>query len=181
MRSLTGAMQTAITAASLQPVWLVDLLLATPQYHTTHWRELTWSARTYVNTQLMDIGDADESSTLQIPTLDIQLTGVDQAAISTAMLSNSIDREVVVWMGLLDANGAVIADPIEYFRGRIDGYDGTEGPGGADITWRVTHHFGDFDRVCGRRTNNDSQAVLFPGDLGFAFAAEKSEQTWGRK
>ena len=180
---MTPAMQSAIAADSLSPVHLVSLAFdGGTQYHTDAYKSLSWGGSTWNGGNLISLQAVEESIELRIPQLRVTLSGVNQANIATALTENAIDREVVIYLGLLDANEQLIADPVEQFRGRIDGYSFSEDGGGgtAKISWTCVSHLADFERTAGRHTNDSEQQILFPGDLGFEYAAKADQDLkWG--
>lgn len=182
-RVLTPAMLSAIGSSALKPVRLVALHFdGGSQYHTTAYKEITWSGNVYQPGNLMSIGSVPESLALRVPTLKIVLSGSNQANFATALLENAIDREVVLSMGLLDSNEILVIDPVEEFRGRLDSYQIKEDPSsGTNISWSCVSQLQDFNRISGRIANDDDQQSLFPGDNGFAFAAVVARDIkWGR-
>ena len=183
-RSLTSGMQTAVASNSLKPVELVSLGFdGGAEYHTTAYKPIVHGGNTYGIGNLVGISSIKESLQLRVPTLSIALSGVNQANISTALSENAIDREIIVLRGMLDSSEVLITDPVEIFKGKLDSYQIREDfkNGTADITWSCVSHLQDFERVVGRRTNDDDQQFHFAGDLGFEFAALVARDIkWGR-
>ena len=183
-RSLTAAMQTAVASNELKTGRLLWMNFdGGAEYRTTCYKQLIFDSNTYLPSNILSIGDVQESLELRVPTLSVVLTGVNQANISTALTEDAVDREVVVWRFFLDANEGLIADPVEEFRGTIDSYSVNENPdaGSSILEWSCVSHLADFERIGGRRTNDDEQQLHFAGDKGFEFAALTAlDIKWGR-
>jgi hypothetical protein len=89
-----------------------------------------------------------------------------------------------IWKGFLDANLAVVVDPILIFEGRMDSPVIDENPdnGSCIVSVSATNAWVDFERKSGRHTNHEEQQIFFPGDRGFEFVSELTKEiTWGRK
>lgn len=183
-RSLTAAVQTAVASNDIRTGRLLWINFdAGAEYRTTNYKALVFNSNTYSPSNILRIGDVRESLELRVPVLDVALTGVNQANISTALTEDAIDREIVTWRFFLDANEDLIADPVEEFRGTIDSYSLQEDPnkGSSVLTWSCVSHLADFERISGRRTNDDEQQLHFTGDKGFEFAALTAlDIKWGR-
>jgi len=181
-RTLTAGMQSGVAASETKPFRLLAMHFdGGTEYRTTCYKPIVFGGNTYLPSNILGIGAVKESLELRVPTLDVTLSGVNQANISTALTEGSLDRVVQVWRGLLDANEALVADPVEVFKGRIDDYNFTEDDDSASLTWGCVSHLADFERITGRRANDDDQQFNFAGDKGFEFAALVSvDVKWGR-
>ena len=114
--------------------------------------------------------------------MQIGISGVNQANISTALTESFINRDVIIYRGLLDSNEDLIADPFNAFRGQLDDFTLSESPNSTStISWTVTSELADFERVGGRRANYQEQQVFYPGDEGFEFIDQSVKDIkWGR-
>lgn len=138
--------------------------------------------------QLMDISVIEENATFEIGTLNISLSGIDPYepnsgdAFLEVMLRETteyIDREVVVQRAYFNADSTYI-DSIEVFRGYITGAAAQHDDSGeSSVGIEVANHWADFERVTGRRTNDNSQQFFFSGDVGMQYAVEvQKDITW---
>ncbi len=179
---MSTAMRAAIAGDALAPVYLIELRFDTgTQYRTTSQTEITWNGNTYTRGNIVGVPSISESYELKIPSLSLTLSGIAQANVTTALLEDSVDREVVIYLGLIDASFALVVDPVEVFKGRITGWSYRDGADSAAVEWDIASHFADFERVAGRRTNDEDQQLLFAGDKGLEFAARSdSTISWGR-
>ncbi|MEI6317411.1 MAG: hypothetical protein WCS09_02775 [Pseudomonadota bacterium] len=153
-------------------------------YATDAYRPVVWGGNTYLaNGHLLSYTGIEESAELQVTQARFALSGVDQSLISTVLLENVLDRRIRVWTAFLDADDAIIGDPILIFDGRMDAPSIDEDPAGGSCTVAISasNQFADFNRRAGRRTNDAEQQVLFPGDRGFEYVSALTRSiTWGR-
>ncbi len=185
-RGATAAVIAELGKSKNQPFHLVDVDFdVTPQYITDAWANIVWNGQTYTALgHFLGFSDIEESSELQVASLTIQLSGVDQSEIAAVLGENYIDRPIRIYKGFLDENNAVIADPVLIFEGRMDSPVIEENPddGTCTVSVTATNAWVDFERLSGRHTNHEEQQIFFPGDMGFEFASEVTgEITWGRK
>lgn len=182
-RGMSTAMLTEIAKQQLRLFHLVEMYFASTGYLTTGHRNLVWNGNTYSALgNLLSFGEIAESADIRAGSINIVLSGVNQANIATALTENFIERRVVIRRGFLNAADHIIVDPVILFDGRIDSWDLNEDvtSGTSTITWKAASHWVDFERAAGRRTNNEDQQVWFPGDKGFEFAAQNDEIRWGK-
>lgn len=182
-RGMTAAMQTEVAQQQLRMFHLLELYFSVTGYLTTGNRDIVWGGNTYSALgNWLSFGEVDESADLRAGSVNIGLSGVNQANISTALTENFIERRAVIRRGFFDANNQVIIDPVILFDGRIDSWSLHEDVDNntSTITWQAATHWIDFERAAGRRTNHDDQQVWFPGDRGFEFAAETDDIVWGK-
>ena len=120
-RTLTSAMQTASASRTLTPVHLVAIYFdGGTDYLTDAYKDIVYDGNTYQSTgNLLSISDIDETLAHRVNTLQLSLSGVNQANIATALLEDFINRDVVIYRGLLDSNGDLIVDPFNAFRGQL--------------------------------------------------------------
>jgi len=105
----------------------------------------------------------------------------------TTAYKTYLNREVFIYKAHLDSDtNAIIGDPYLLFKGIISNGQIKESPDkSSTVTWGLSSHWGDFQRVAGRLTideshrsldgagNSDANNTLRPeyaGDLGFAHA-----------
>jgi hypothetical protein len=191
-RDATAAVITELGAAKNQPVHLIEVTVedadgnAIVTYMTDAWRDISWGGHDYrALGHFLGFTDVEETADVQVNSLTLSLSGVDQAWISAFLSHYYIDRPVKIYKALLDATTmAVISSPILIFEGRMDEPGIEENPedGSCVVTVSATNIWVDFERKAGRHTNHEEQQIFFPGDLGFQYASEVVKDiTWGRK
>lgn len=181
-RDMTAA---AITAAESEVVRVV--LMADLDFESGHFRVHTGAGTLYfLGNPFIGIGDIgkvselEETAQVQSSGLSLALSGIDPDLLSVALGENYQGRDVVLYLGLLDAGLQLIQDPVTLWRGRMDTMNIVLGET-ATITVTAKNPLADWDRPRVRRYNNEDQQAKYPGDLGLEFV-EKSinkEILWG--
>ena len=112
--------------------------------------------------------------------ISLTLSGIPPSAISLALDEDVQGRDAQVWLGFLDDDYALIADPVLMFRGRMDTMGIKLGDQGL-VTVTAESRLVDWDRPQIRRYTDASQRERFPGDRGFEFVnqAVEREINWG--
>ncbi len=188
-RGASAGVLTEIARAANRPFHLVSVEFgdggASTVYMTDAWQNIVWSGETWLALgQLLGFTDIEETGDLQINSLTLTLSGVEQSLVAAFFAYDYLDRAVKIYKGFLDADMAVVADPILIFEGRMDSPVVDEDPekGTCTIAATATNAWVDFERRAGRHTNHEEQQVFFPGDQGFQFASEVVKDViWGRK
>lgn len=182
-RGMSGAMLAEIAKRQLRLLHLVEMYFSATSYLTTAPRNIVWGGNTYgALGNLLSFGEVEESTDIRAGSVAIELSGVNQGNVATALTENFIDRRIIIRRGFRDASDQIIIDPVSIFDGRIDSWSLREDvmAGTSTIAWQTASHWIDFDRIYGRRTNNEDQQGWFPGDKGFEFAAQADDLRWGK-
>jgi hypothetical protein len=187
-RNASGSVIAELEASKNQPIHLVEFVFDAGDggsvYLTDAYRDIIWNGNNYLRTgHFLGISEIEESLELNINTVSISLSGVEQSWIAAFLSRNYIDRQVKVHLAFLNTVEGVITSPILIFDGRMDGPVINDNPndGTCEIVVSVASQFIDFNRVSGRLTNHEDQQIYFPGDKGFEFASEMvKEIVWGR-
>lgn len=134
------------------------------------------------SSHFLGIDNVKETAELRINSINITLSGVEQSYIALFLSANYIDTPVSVYRAVMSDSAAVIGSPILIFNGVMTSYEIQDSESDSTITISVASHWQDFEKENGRRTNNNSQKLHFPGDDGFEFAASSiKDLKWGRK
>ena len=186
-RGLSSSVKTELTTGNIAPVHLIDLNFSTPQYLTDCSFNLTSSisgtSRTYTASgHILNIGNAQEGSKPIKNSFNLTLSGVDQSFVSIALNENIINSTVQLYRAFLNSSNAIISDPFLLFDGFIDQYSIEDDTTTSLIGLNITSHWGNFEKVSGRRTSDTSQQRFFSGDKGFEFSALTVQDIrWGRE
>ncbi len=170
-RDLTAGMVTEITAQSLAPIILMEGEFSTGTarfwtgYGTLSWNSLDWSGLGH----LVELSPIEESTEVAAKGFSVSLGGQEPATLSLALAACRQGKPGRFWLGALDANGAVVADPVLLRRGRLDTASGVDA--GDTATVRVTYEdrLTDLERARDYRYTTESQRLFHPNDLGFEF------------
>lgn len=186
-RGGTVAFLSEIYKGSCKPIHLVEVQLDSETiYMTDAYKNIVYSGNTYLAVgYFLQFTDIEESAGMQVGSITGTLTAADNDKywLSVFLNNSYIDRDVLIYKGFLDANEALVANPVLIFKGKIDTPIIQENPddGTASISITATNHFTDFEKRPGRYTNHECQQLFFPGDKGFEFASEIiRELMWGR-
>ena len=186
-RGLSSSVKTELATGSIDPVLLIEIGFSTPIYLTNASFDITsnisGTSRTYLsNGHLRSITGANETNRPTKNTLSFSLSAVDQTYVSVALNENIINKNVSLYKGYLDGNNALISDPFLLFYGTIDEYKISDNTSTANLIISVTSHWGNFSKVGGRTTTDNSQQRFFSGDKGMEFASlTVRDIKWGRE
>lgn len=184
-RALTTALKNETTAASLSPVLfgLFDFQSGAVRV----WSGLgsqTWAGNTYLGVGYFgSFSPIEETADVKANGVAFQLSGIPPALISTVLGDNYQGRAVKLWLGAMNAAGAIVADPYLVFSGRMDAVEIDEGTDTATIRILAESRLVDLQRSRERRFTHEDQQIDFPGDEGLAFmpTAQSTPFVWGGK
>ena len=185
-RGLSSSVKTQLATGIIDPVVLVEIGFGTPIYLTNASFDITssvsGSSRTYLsNGHLKSVGGINETSKPSKNSLSIGLSAVDTTYVGIALNENIINDDVHIYRGFLDSNSALISDPFLLFYGTIDAYKIVDNTDTASLALTITSHWGNFSKVSGRVTSDNSQQRFFSGDKGMEFSAlTVKDIRWGR-
>ena len=183
-RSLTSAMESAVTADLVRPITLVQCAFDSGNLNL--WSgigDLTVSGVDYVGAgSLLSIGEIAETSELSANGITVTLSGVTSPLLSKARDEDYQGRELKVLLGAMDAVNGVISNPIVVFSGFMDTMVINDGGETSTIQVTVENRLIEFERTRVRRYTAEDQKIDFPTDKGLEFVAEMEEKeiVWGR-
>ena len=146
--------------------------------------DLSWASQTWLgNGWFRGLEGGEETTQVEASDMTVLLSGVSSSAISL-VLGDQVQNAVGnLFIGFLNASGAVIADPYLWWSGRYSHSEIAEA--GDSTTLRLVYESRmiDLDRPREGRWNHDSQQDLFAGDLGFEYvvATANWHGQWGKK
>ena len=183
-RSLTSAMESAVTADLVRPITLVQCAFDTGNLNL--WSgigDLTVSGVDYVGAgSLLSIGEIAETSELSANGITVTLSGVTSPLLSKARDEDYQGRELKVLLGAMDAVNGVISNPVVVFSGFMDTMVINDGGETSTIQVTVENRLIEFERTRVRRYTAEDQKIDFPTDKGLEVGAEMEEKeiVWGR-
>ena len=184
-RDASAAVLTELGGTANQPFHLYQIFWDSGTiYLTDAASDITWSSNTYSALgKMLGFEAIEETTALEANGTTFTLSGVPTDLVSSFLTENFIDRQIKVYKGFFDANGAVVVDPIVIFTGLMDAPDLVEAieDNSTVITIPASNQWVQFDKVNGRTTNTNSQTRYFTGDKGFNFVPGLNEKiiTWG--
>lgn len=183
-RSLTSAMQSAVTADLVRPIILVQCAFDSGNLNL--WNgvgNLTVSSVDYVGAgTLLNIGQIAETSELQANGITVTLSGITDPLLAKARDEDYQGRELKVLLGAMDASNGVISTPVNVFSGFMDTMVINDSSETATIQIAVENRLIEFERTRVRRYTAEDQLIDFPSDKGLEFVADMAEKeiVWGR-
>ena len=183
-RSLTSAMQSAVTADLVRPIILVQCAFDSGNLNL--WNgvgNLTVSSVDYVGAgTLLNIGEISETSELQANGITVTLSGITDPLLAKARDEDYQGRELKVLLGAMDASNGVISTPVNVFSGFMDTMVINDSSETATIQIAVENRLIGFERTRVRRYTAEDQLIDFPNDKGLEFVADMAEKeiVWGR-
>lgn len=192
-RDLTSGILSVIDNQQLKVFHLVTFYLSTEIRLTDHSHEINYDfgsgLETFQSTGRL-AGSANITETVDIsnPTINITITGANEADLLLPFTENYNDKQVIIRRGFFDTSGAtadtnIIADPFIIFDGRVDSFSIQDNPteGESNVTWNIASHWADWEKVSGRRCNNKNAQTFFPSEEGFSHCYDQiGGRTWGR-
>ena len=181
-RGLSSAVKSKLESGKFTMAHLVKLELNTTYKYTDYAVNIVDGSDTYVpNGFLRGIGAVSESSSINIGSIDINVSSATQTILSDVLNNGHLNRSVTIKRAILDTDDTVVTSgTFQIYAGYIEGMSITDTQGDSVITFAVANHWSDFMRFEGRRTNDSSQQHFFNGDKAFEFTSQAGKKLyWG--
>jgi hypothetical protein len=182
-RDLTAGVITQLQAASVEVGLLFEGEFASGWVRL--WSgigNLSWDSKTWngVGT-LLGISAIDETNEVRASGLTVSLSGIPSDLLAAALGDARSGKTGRVYLAFF-SGGAVVADPVLQFQGRLDVPAIEDGPTTATISISYESELIDLERPRERRYTPEDQSIDYPGDLGFDYVAalQDAQITWGR-
>lgn len=183
-RTLTGAMQSLMTAEVVRPILFVECDFDTaPLYLWNGVGNLAYDSKTYIGAgTLLNVGAIGESSELTANGTTVTLSGIGSALTQVARDEDYQGREIIIKLGAMNETGDVIADPVILFSGFMDVMTINEGGELSSIAVTAENRLIAFDRSKIRRYTDQDQKIDYPNDKGFEFVSsiQQMDIKWGK-
>jgi hypothetical protein len=181
-RGNTSAFDTEIVTDTIAPRILVDAEFTGGTVYV--WNgigDISYGGNTYTGAgNLLSISDINESTEIRIESMTIEFEGITTTYKSLALSSVDLKNQVTVRLGVLDSNGAVIADPDVVFIGSMDEVTLTEEGSTATFILEVQNELVHTQKVKERRYTDYDQQALYPGDTIMRHVVNSEKKTrWG--
>lgn len=142
----------------------------------------TWNGQTWTGGgNLVGITPLDETAQLRSVGFTAYLSGMKASNIATALGAVRQGKPGTLWLAVLDASDAIIADPYQLQRGRLDVALIEDQGDTARISIQYESRLVDLERARTRRYTTEDQAIDYPDDLGFEFVPQLQDRVilWG--
>lgn len=184
-RGLTAAMDAAITDTDLRPCLFFEGQFASGDLNLwTGLGNVDWNGKTWIGAgNLIGVSEVNETSDVVANGITVSLSGVPVSYISLVIDDAQQGLPGKVYVGLLDASGAVIADPVQSFAGRLDVPEIIDGAETCVISITYESRLVDLLKPREFRYTHESQKLFDATDKGFEFVTslQNKEIAWGQK
>jgi hypothetical protein len=182
-RGLSSAFKTAAAAGHVRPALLGYFNFSGGAVRLwTGIGDLSWGGNTYTGAgDLVTVEPVQETNEVRANGLSFRLNGMPSAMVTRILAENYRGRACTLWLALFDASGAIIADPLMLFSGRMDQCLLNDPGDSCTITVTAESRLVDLQRPRERRRTDEDQQNLFSGDLGLEFVVglQDRELLWG--
>lgn len=138
----------------------------------SRYKEFLYGGNTYYGLgQICEIGDVEETMSLDPTSCYLRLSGIDTTFLSTIANADLLNRNVKIHYALLGDSRAIIGEPFLYFRGSMDRPNITFGDT-STIEFDIKGPLSDWDRNNPQRLTHEDQMSRYSGDKGLEFVAE---------
>jgi len=183
-RDLSAGMLAAMATGELQPRFFYEGEFSGGTVNLfTGYGTLTWDSKTWTGDNgIMRIASVPETSDLSAVNFTVSLSGESAAPLALALGQVRRGKPGSVWLALLDASNAVIADPYPSFKGRADKPSIVPDPENCLIGVAYESRLIGAARRRERRCTPEDQKIAYPYDKGFVQVAslQDKEIMWGR-
>ncbi len=182
-RSIESALQTEFLADHFRPISLFEFEFSgTPVRFWTGLGDLTWNSNTYTGSgDLLTFAPIQESGDTGSISAEFQLSGLNSALISNVLGQIQHGDEITVYVGALDADGAVVIDPLKIFEGLVDVANIRKSADTAVISVTAENRTIRLNRPKARRWTKEDQQRDYANDTAFNFTTtlQQKQFRWG--
>ena len=181
-RGLTSASLTELSGSAVEGYNLIRMDFAGfPLYVTDCPHEKTHDGNVYTPAAYISKFPAvKESLSIKANGISLGMSGVGLDTHTLSLMKHKgVDVYIYKWIE------GVTSQVVPTFIGFIDSYISNENhaAGSAEIVWKITNHFANWDVVNGRKISDEGQKVMHPADDGFKLVGVTDPVTslWGDK
>lgn len=183
-RTVTTAVNNELTAAELSPFFAVEMDFTDGILRLwTGYGSITIDGETFSpGGDILSVSSISENGEVQANGVEISLSGLSTSLIASALTTAYQGRDLNVYIGVLSDAGAVIADPIKIFAGKMDVMTVSDNGATADISVTAESKLIDLERSRARRYTSEDQRIDYPADKGLDFIAglQDKQVIWGQ-
>ncbi len=182
-RDLTTAFEAATKAKEVAPILMVEMAFVSGTVRLwTGYGDITSGGHTWTGAgTLGSISEPEEVLDPAAKGITLTLTAVPNEYAALALSEEYQGRNAKVFLGVLNSDGTLIADPYQLFGGRMDVMTIQDGGTTSSISVSVENRLIDLTRSRERRYSHQDQQIEYPGDLGFEYvnSLQDKEIRWG--
>jgi len=183
-RTVTTAVNNEFTAAKLSPFFAVEMDFDDGIVRLwTGYGSITIDSNTFLaGGDILSVSAISENGEVQANGVTVGLSGLSTSLVASALTTAYQGRDLNVYIGVLDSAGAVVADPIKIFAGKMDVMTVEDSGESAEITITAESKLIDLERSRARRYTSEDQKIDYPNDKGLDFIAGLQDKAvvWGR-
>lgn len=185
MKTLTTALSNSLAGDHVTTVAFVELQFASGTHrYCTAGQTIAWNGNDWLGVgAIASIEAIKETEGLQATGLKMMLSGVPTSLISLALGEAVQGKTAKMWVAGIDTTGAVAADPVLEYQGRVDTLFINDSESSCLIGINVESRMADFQRPNTRRFNAATHEADYPGDKFFSHivAMTEAEIIWPAK
>lgn len=183
-RSLSSGMQAEVVKTALQPRFFFEAEFDSGTLRLwTGIGPIIWNGAEWTGAGgLIALSELTESQELKAVGFTITLSGISASIISLALAEDYQGRPVNVWIGAMNEQGQVIADPHKIQGGRMDVMEINEAGETCTVSVQIESRLIDLERAREHRYEHEDQLALHASDLFFEYGPSIQEKPiiWGR-
>jgi hypothetical protein len=181
-RQLDASLAAALSTGDISPFFMAQLSFKTQmQWVWTGVGTLVWNSQPFVGVgSFAKIGSIQEGVDVHAYGTTVTLSGIDPVLLGECMTDMEPGAQATLWMGLL-ANGAIIGQPYQLFKGSMDQPSVSVGTDSITISLALETKMLDLSRASNRRYTSADQRHYFPTDSAFGWVDSLNDQAdvWG--
>ena len=181
-RGLSAGNLTAIAAAHIRPIVFVapEFDSGTLYLHNAVGNYVTLGQTWQGIGALFDMSPIEEGLDLSPFSVTLQLNALNADLMTLVQGQEPFNRRVTIYVGYLDENGVLVADPQIRWRGLMDNFTVRLGVENG-IALACESHLRFFDKANGSLFSDEHQQRRYSGDLFFQFQQQLQDAqiTWG--
>ena len=180
-RGLSSDQINALASGAIHLVTMIKLEFNSTYYFTNHYKTITYDSNDYTSSPFfVDITEIREESKLTNSSIDLTLSATVTTILTDLVTNGHIGKTVTVYLALLDADGAVITNPIEFFSGETISMKYEETTTRTEIVLGIANHWGRLKQFSGRRLTDKGQRLFFSDDPSLELRDQIGKKiTWG--
>lgn len=171
-----------------------DIPTPDPLYLCTGGYDIEWDSTTAPTAgtityksqgEFLGFNNVEESIEVRVGKFTVILSALDSTTKTEILGRYPQGARVVIWKAFLSkTTGEILDTPLMVFDGQIMNFTAIDGARTATISLDCASIFADFERIAGRKTNNESnwvyQGVKYDTSLEKAGIVGNTEYRWGR-
>jgi hypothetical protein len=176
-RDLTAGAEGALDDAIVRPVFFYEGEFNAGTLRLwTGFGSKSWNSQTWLGAgSLLGVSPITETSDLRATGVTLSLSGMSSEVIAIVLGQARLGKLGKLWLGFLNADGTIIADPYFSFKGKLDVPSFVDEGKVCTVSITYENHLIDLDRAPSYRWTHETQLALHPGSLGFQYQSQQAD------